>query len=483
MNTELLNRIDVWFEDHREEILNDLIRIVRIPSIAQSDETCAPLGAACRQAMDEMLQIGKEHGFSVENREYYVGTIGLEHKNWDKTIGFWNHLDVVPVGNGWSHDPFDPYVKEGFLIARGAQDNKGPAIGMLYLMQCIRELGIPMNHELCLFVGCDEERGMSDLEYYSSKYPFPSLSIIADSGFPVCYGEKGIIEGWFRSKQELGSDIIALNGGVASNIIPDRAAAVLVRSEQLSAELKRCQEAAGEDQIAICEEEDTITVTAFGTSKHSAFPEGSVNAIHVLASFLKNVTVLAETDRMLFAHLADATSEYYGEAVGIAFEDEVSGKTTCAGTILSMEGRFCCLTLNIRYAITADSEAISRNLQTYADAHGMTWVQERDSKPNYFPKEHPAVDFLTNLYNEWMGLDTKPFVMGGGTYARKIPNAFAYGIGGMPLTEEDRANMEKLFTPQTGGAHQPDEGLNLRQFFEAIKFYTLAIIELDQHLI
>lgn len=482
MEIELWKKIDVWFEAHRGQMLKDLIRIVRIPSIAQPEETYPPYGSACRQAMDEMLQIGKEHGFAVENREYYVGTIGLEHKNWENTIGFWNHLDVVPVGNGWSHDPFDPYEKEGFLIARGAQDNKGPAIGMLYLMQCIRELEIPMKHEFCLFVGSDEERGMSDLEYYASRYPFPALSIIADSGFPVCYGEKGIVEGRFVAKQELGSDILELNGGVAGNIIPDRAVAILARSEQLMAALKVRLEETGTDRICISEDGATVTVTAFGTSKHSAFPEGSINAIHVLTSFLKGVSSLSRTDQELFACLADATREYYGEAVKIAFEDEVSGKTTCAGTILGIENRCCCLTLNIRYAITADSKEISHRLRTYAEKNGMLWDQERDSGPNYFPKEHPVVDFLTDLYNEWTGLETKPFVMGGGTYARKIPNAFAYGIGGMPLTEDDCTRMKKLFTPQTGGAHQPDEGLNLRQFFEAIKFYTMAMIKLDRHI-
>lgn len=64
----------------------------------------------------------------------------------------------------------------------------------------------------------------------------------------------------------------------------------------------------------------------------------------------------------------------------------------------------------------------------------------------------------------------------------RFPTLFAYGIGGMPLTEDDCTRMKKLFTPQTGGAHQPDEGLNLRQFFEAIKFYTMAMIKLDRHI-
>ena len=90
------------------------------------------------------------------------------------------------------------------------------------------------------------------------------------------------------------------------------------------------------------------------------------------------------------------------------------------------------------------------------------------------------MDFLTDLYNDWSGEHTEPFVMGGGTYARKLPNAFAYGIGGMRKTPEDLAAEQKLFRPGTGGAHEPDEGLNLRMYFAAMKFLTTAVIQLDQ---
>ena len=64
-----------------------------------------------------------------ENKEYYVGTIGREKKDWDNTIGLWNHLDVVPLGEGWDYAPFDPVVRDGYLIGRGAQDNKGACRG------------------------------------------------------------------------------------------------------------------------------------------------------------------------------------------------------------------------------------------------------------------------------------------------------------------------------------------------------------------
>ncbi len=482
IDQNLFQKIDLWFEAHREAILADIERMVRIASVSKPSkpediEADGPFGPGCKRAMDEMLAIAREHGFCTKNCEYYVGTIGEGEFHPENTIGFWNHLDVVPTGEGWSQDPFEPVLKDGFLIGRGAQDNKGPAIGILYLMQCIRELSIPMKHELRSFVGCDEERGMCDLEYYKKHYPTPMLSMIADSGFPVCYGEKGIVEGQFLSKEKFGSPVKMVAGGSASNMIPDRTKAVFAYSDELYRELKSMEVP---EKLEVEADKESICVTAFGTSRHSAFPEGSVNAIYQLANALCNIKKLGSVNQKLFLELAGVTKEYYGETEKIAFSDEVSGKTTCAGTVLSMEDGHLCINLNIRYAITQDSSALIEQLETYALAHGFEWRLERLSKPNYFPKEHPAVSYLTDLYNEWMGTHTEAFVMGGGTYARKLPKAFAYGIGGMPKTADDIAREKRLFKPGTGGAHEPDEGLNLRMYFAAMKFYTLAVIGLDQ---
>ena len=188
MNRELYDKIDHWMETHREELIQDICRLVKIPSISNPEEEVKPYGKRCRDALAEMLKIGQEYGFRTNNYEGYVGALWLEEDTKDvsmeNTIGFWNHLDVVPVGNNWKYDPFDPIVKDGFLIGRGAQDNKGPAVGMMYVMRCLKELGIPLNHHLCLFVGCDEERGMTDLEYYTAHYQTPALCMLWGKGNP-----------------------------------------------------------------------------------------------------------------------------------------------------------------------------------------------------------------------------------------------------------------------------------------------------------
>ena len=521
MDRELYDKVSRWFEEHREEMIGDIIRLVRIPSVScpqEGEET--PFGEACRDCLEEMLAMGREFGFHTENYGNRVGSIGQQDKDWDHMIGFWNHLDVVPVGNQWTYEPFEPVLKDYFLIGRGAQDNKGPAVGILYMMKCLRELEIPIKHQLTLFVGCDEEREMKDLEYYVSHHPTPRLSMIADSGFPVCYGEKGILEGSLHSRENVCEEILELEGGNASNMIPDAAYVVLKSTKALEEELdciagensnKTAAESVigqnsdktaaeggiGEDsdkadtesgvgkeslklaRITVEREAGKIRIGASGESRHSAFPEGSVNAVHELLKFLSGLTSLPEKDRKLFGKLAYLSQEYYGEHMGIAGSDEVSGRTTCAATVLKLKEGRVSLHFNIRYVISEDGEKLSALLSGKAEEKELLWETERNSAPNYFPKEHPAVGILTDLYNEITGGNAEAFVMGGGTYARKLPRAFAYGVGGMKQSEEDIRIKESLFLPGHGGAHEPDEGLNVRLLTEAMKIYTMAVIALN----
>ncbi|RHP29925.1 Sapep family Mn(2+)-dependent dipeptidase [Lachnotalea sp. AF33-28] len=471
MDQVLYKKISCWMDEHVDEMTRDIVRLVKIPSISDPDSDIKPFGPGCRAALEEMLKIGNEYGFKTKNYENYVGALWLDDGSPENTVGMWNHLDVVPAGDNWEYGPFEGVIKDGYIIGRGAQDNKGPAVGMLYLMRCLKELNITTKYRLCLFVGCDEERGMSDLEYYCAHYETPAMSIIADSGFPVCYGEKGILEGRMISLKTLSGEVVELTGGTAGNIIPDKAVAVL-KGDRAARRAKTLPEG-----FEVHTEAGLTTITAHGISAHSAFPKGGQNAIQRLIKGLLSEKVLSEEDSHILQPFAEANQDYYGEAAGISYEDEVSGKLTCAGTVLRVKEGHVQLIFNIRYPVTDSEEQIQRGLELFCGRHGCRWERTGGSGPSYFPKEHPAVDLLTGVYNEIMGLETKPFVMGGGTYAKKLPSAFAYGVGGMPKTEEEK-NCH-LFQPQHGGAHQPDEGLNIASLAKALKIYAMSMIALD----
>lgn len=472
---QLEQDIENWIASHRDAMVADISRLVKIRSVSDAEHGTpeSPFGQGCRDALEEMLKIGREHGFTVKNHDNRVGSLCLTEGKWEDTIGFWGHLDVVPEGSDWDYAPYEPLYKDGYLIGRGSQDNKGPTVAVMYVIKCLSELGVTLRHPLKLFVGCDEEKGMSDLEYYTAHYPCPGMSMIADCGFPVCYGEKGIIEANLVSNHKASGAILSFEGGVASNMVPDTAVAVLNTAVADAAKLRGIGEQEG---FTVSEADGRLTITAKGVSKHTAFPKGGVNAIHQLSTALAQSGALPQQDVELLAFMNQVNQDFAGTGLNIVYADEVSGALTCVGSMASMRDGHLVQHLNIRYSITADSEQLLRNIAQSCEEKDWTMELIRDSKPNYFPKEHPAVDLLTGVFNEMTGQERTAYVMGGGTYARKLPHAFAFGMGGVPGSPAP----EGLFRPGHGGAHGPDEGLDIGRLLIAMKIYCIALIRLDQ---
>lgn len=473
---QLRVKVETWFKAHKSELIEDLKALIRCPSISDPTSDVKPFGAGCRQAMDTMEKLAHRYGFETRNYDYNVLRVGGEKKSWENTVGFWGHLDVVPVGANWTYKPFDPVYEDGYVIGRGATDNKAAIIGTLYMLRCLKELNIELQHDFCMFMGCDEERAMEDISYFRTHYSdMPKINIVTDCLFPVCFGEKGIVEGELISEKALSDSVVALCGGNASNMVPDSASLTIKKTAEAEKELTS---AALPENIAISIGENTIAIVGAGISRHSAFPvEGSPNAIHELARFAATLTSLTETDRNIFAAIAEGSEDYFGQNTGIAFSDELSGKLTSVLSLLHTEDAKAIAGFNIRYSISADPDVIVKNLNAFAKGHDCTFRVERINEPNYFPKEHPLVDALTNLYNEITGADEKPYVMPGGTYARKLPNAFGFGPGRRSSEEMER--MIKKFGPGRGTGHCPDECADIDELITEMVIYSLCVVEMN----
>ena len=468
MDIAIRTRVAQWFAQHQEEIVRQLMDFVSIPSIDRYDDPDYPYGLECHRAMDAFQQAAERLGLSTERFGDHVVSAALNSDPNQKTIGLWTHLDVVPPGNGWVFKPFEPVCAEGFVIGRGADDNKSAAAGALYLLRCLKELEIPLHCNVKVLAGCDEECGSRGVAYFAKHYPCPDFSLVPDCSFPVCHGEKGIINVTFRALKPLSGDILAMAGGVASNVIPDTASAVLRATPDRLNRLARLPEAVSAEVA-----EDRITLTAHGTSGHAGFPIGHVNAVQVLIRALLEAELTDSGDAAILQFLDRVNQDCYGTALGVAMKDEVSGPLTCAGTVLSLEDGRPSLTANIRYCVTADGAAIRAALAESAERGGFELAKFSDSAPNYFPKDHPIVTALTGVYNDMTGGSAEPYVMSGGTYARNLPNAVGFGIGGQPHPPCN------LIPHGHGGAHLPDEVLYLDGYFHALEILTMGVIEAD----
>lgn len=188
-------KIREWINSRKEDIVKDLIRLVKIESISKPDDEVYPFGQKCRDVLDEYSKMAEEMGLFAKNFDYACVGVGIGKEDTDNiadTIGIWTHADVVPVGEGWNYSPFEGVYENGLVIGRGAQDNKCAVVAGLYILKCIRELEIPLKEKYIWFAGCNEECGMQDIDLYLENHLAPKLSLIADCGFPVCIGEKKI---------------------------------------------------------------------------------------------------------------------------------------------------------------------------------------------------------------------------------------------------------------------------------------------------
>ncbi len=76
------------------------------------------------------------------------------------------HTDVVPVGDGWTVDPFGGEVQDGRLYGRGAADMKGGLAACVAAMSAVREAGVPLRGPVELAAVVDEEETGVGIAHY-----------------------------------------------------------------------------------------------------------------------------------------------------------------------------------------------------------------------------------------------------------------------------------------------------------------------------
>lgn len=470
-------KTEQWIEDKLPEIVRDLTRICRIRSVAEPEGAkVPPYGQGCKEVLEEMLQLGRENGFSVRNYDDYVGCISYGDTSEEyqaDAVGIWAHLDVVEEGdkNEWQYSPYEPQVKQGYLIARGCQDNKSSAIMGLYVMKYLKEHGIRLRHGLQLYLGTCEEQGMYDLDYYISHYPAPALSLVPDSGFPVCFGERGIFNGELISDAAVSDDILELSCNGSRALIPDTASVLLKATRE---RLAACAALPKDYRAEV--ENDALRITSRGIASHTANPKAGKNALLLLTELLCERGLLEGEDLGLFRFLHAINEDYSGTALQIDCEDEASGPATVAASQAFIEEGHLVIRFFSRLPVSKNEFPFQKRAEEAAKRHGFNLKVIKLSQANYFDPKHPAVSVLTDTYNSILGLKTKPFVMSGGTYASKLPRAFAFGTGGMPLPKPP----EGLFLPGHGDYHQPDEAISLERIKKAILVYIYSILKLDE---
>ena len=160
VETRILREVD----DLTDEIVDFTSELVRIPTVNPPGD----LYEECARVIGARLD---RFGFDVEyhtaderpehTREHpRVNVVGTLHGSRPNPLVHLNgHFDVVPVGNGWTVDPFGGDVRDGRIYGRGVADMKAGIAAAVYAVEALRRAGVRLLGTVEVSGTVDEESG------------------------------------------------------------------------------------------------------------------------------------------------------------------------------------------------------------------------------------------------------------------------------------------------------------------------------------
>ena len=150
----------------KDDMVASLGRICRIPAVSPHNEGTGEEEKAKEiEKLVSELGLGKVEWRRVKDDVSRTGdrpSLFLEYEGASKRrLCILTHVDVVPEGDlsFWTHDPYDPVVKDGRIYGRGVSDNGAALIASLYALKALSNLGVTPAFTVCLGFLADEEMG------------------------------------------------------------------------------------------------------------------------------------------------------------------------------------------------------------------------------------------------------------------------------------------------------------------------------------
>ena len=428
-----------YIDSQKDRFLSDLARLVKVRSVREDATAGHPYGDGPAKALDEAIAICAEHGFDMKNLNYHAGETDLGE---DPALLILAHLDVVDEGEGWTKPPYEMTEEDGKLYGRGTMDDKGPALAALYAMEAVRECGIKLNKGVRLVLGCAEETGSEDMEYYFKNRPALPYCFSPDAAYPLIHLEKGRFAPYFSKSWDAVNiipRIMRIDGGTTPNIVPCKASAVVLglTAAQVQPVCDAYKEKTGANFVlteefncegGVCCKK--LVITAEGAAAHASEPYKGNNAQTALLALL-GALPLADTPctqavaalNRLFPH-----GDTAGETVGIAMKDDISGDLTFNFGVLSMDETGCTACFDSRVPVCANKENVFDVVAAALQKEGFALYEDAHMIPaHHVPKDAPIVQTLLSVYEQYTGEKGEAYAIGGGTYVHDIEGGVAFG--------------------------------------------------------
>lgn len=459
-------KISSYIESQRESFLCDLKKLVDIRSVREEPQKDMPFGKGPAKALEEAIKISVSHGFDTINFDNFAGEITYGK---DPVLMLLAHLDVVHEGDFWTYEPYNMIIEDGKAYGRGTTDDKGAMLCCLYAMKAVRELFGEPKRGVRLVMGCGEETGSEDMDYYFSKREKLPFTLSPDADYPLINLEKGRFAPDFtkETKNEGEKTIISFEGGGTKNIVPCKASTIIsgIKAEEISDIIKTVAEETGV-KFDMSETDGLLTVSSLGVSSHAAHPEGGNNAQTALISLINRLPLTSNDTSLSFKALGKLFphGETDGKSAGVKMSDDKSGALTLNFGVLQFNNGVFSGALDLRCPLCASEENVKNIIEKGLSDEGFSFTDNPEMIPVHFVSEDSSIiKTALKVYEEYTGLKGECLSIGGGTYVHDIEGGVAFGI-------EFHGTDYKI--------HGADEFAVIDELMLTAKMYTAIIYEL-----
>jgi succinyl-diaminopimelate desuccinylase len=153
-------------KEYAIELTRDLIRIPTVNPPGRDYERCAFFLADTLRSLGvevdlvpvpkDQVQVLAPHGEGLPR----VNVLGrLRGSKGKPVLHLSGHYDVVPPGDGWDSDPFDPVIKDGRIAGRGSVDMKSGIASIIAMFKLLKDQSVGLRGDVTASFVPDEETG------------------------------------------------------------------------------------------------------------------------------------------------------------------------------------------------------------------------------------------------------------------------------------------------------------------------------------
>lgn len=160
-----------YIESNKDRFVEELFSLMRIPSVSAQPRHHDDMWKCAEHWADLLLSTGAD-------RAEVMSTAGNPVVFATKTVApdaptvlIYSHYDVMPVEplELWDSKPFEPEIRDGYILGRGADDDKGQGMIQVKGFETALRTGILQCNVKFLFEG-EEEIGSGSLEAFCQEY-------------------------------------------------------------------------------------------------------------------------------------------------------------------------------------------------------------------------------------------------------------------------------------------------------------------------